>query len=139
MKKRKYFLSLFCLILLIAACSKQENVDPRGTPPKQDVLKDPPVTCDSTKDVRYVLTNHRWVSFTVIFTGSETYTYTLPKNGTMDISLRPGVYSLQIVPDGDFDGFLFVANKIKGERDDRGYFEHLKISSCSTNQHAEVY
>ncbi|MBE7177600.1 MAG: hypothetical protein INR69_14425 [Mucilaginibacter polytrichastri] len=139
MKKHMYFLSLFCSVLFIAACCKQENVYPRETPPKQDVLKDPPVTCDSTKDVQYVLKNNSLDGAYSIILTNETHRYAVrfPQSGELKFAVKPGIYTIYLWS-GDGGDHLFALGSGEYVRGAEATFINIKISACTADQSASV-
>ncbi|MBE7177599.1 MAG: hypothetical protein INR69_14420 [Mucilaginibacter polytrichastri] len=139
MKKLTYSLSLICFFLSLSACNKEENVNPRGTPPKTDLPKNPPVICDSASDVNYVLSNNTGVTgFTIMFAGEENYTFSFPANGRKTVQIKPGFYYIMIPPAGNYSDHTFSVGTELAVRGKLARYERVKVSSCTINQVAEI-
>jgi hypothetical protein len=135
MKNLIYSSALVCSFLIVAACNKNDAIQPRkglSQPDSIAAVNPPNQKCDSSELVKYVLYNTTGIdSFIITFSGSNTYSFSFPANGTKTVAVKPGTYTIQIPPTGNFASHGFYMNGKPDVKAPTARYENVKINPCS--------
>jgi hypothetical protein len=135
MKNLIYSSALICSLLAVTACNKNDAIQPRKGLNQTDsiaTVNPPNQKCDSTELLRYVLYNTTGIdSFIITFSGSNTYSFTFPANGRKTVAVKPGTYTIQVPPTGNFASHVFYMDGKSSVKAPTARYENVKISPCS--------
>jgi hypothetical protein len=135
MKNLIYSSALICSLLIVTACNKNDAIQPRKglSQPDSTAAVDPPnQKCDSSELVKYVLYNTTGIdSFIITFSGSNSYSFSFPANGNKTVAVKPGTYTIQIPPTGNFASHGFYMAGKPDVKAPTARYENVKINPCS--------
>ena len=129
MKNLIYSSALLCFILFAASCTKDAAIQP------QKLSVSAPSACDSAKMVNYVLTNSTGDgSYEIAFSGKQNYTFSIPADGTTNVSVKPGTYSVYVYSPGNYTEHNFYFNGLGAAKESGARYDNVSISGCSIAQ-----
>src|ERR1700754_51100 len=136
MKNLIYSSALICSFLVITACNKNDAIQPRKGLSQPDSVADvepPNNKCDSSAHIKYVLYNTTGIdSFIINFSGSNaSYSFSFPANGSKTVAVKPGTYTIQIPPTGNFATHSFYMDGKQDVKAPTARYENVKINPCS--------
>jgi hypothetical protein len=104
MKKLTYSIALVSLVMAMASCTKNGDLQPIAVPnTTKSVI---PAVCDSTQLVSIALNNLTEVgSYTILFYGSTNYDFSIPGGANKTVAIKPGLYSITIYAPGNISEY----------------------------------
>jgi len=142
MKTLIYSSALICSFLAATACNKNDAIQPRkglSQPDSIAAVERPKQKCDSSELISYVLYNTTGIdSFIINFSGSNSYSFSFPANGSKTVAVKPGVYTVQVPPTGNFASHSFYMDNKQGVKAPTARYENVKINPCSVPLHIGI-
>ena len=137
MKNLAYSFALLSAFLLVASCTKNDQVKPAETNSIPQIAQKLP--CSSSGLVKYVLKNDtKNGSFNISFSGPGYYSFTLPANGSDTVAIPSGVYTLKMAAIANDDLYSYLLGSQPAVNSSNAEFTDLEIDPCHTSSQLQV-